>query len=360
LLVLVLTLSMVVEVVRGGCRWSNPTWVQSEESAPILSISTEQVLTVRWGRNQFAEKFDCADKFDVVVEHKGVERRLCSKERIEGLDNYSCKLDLSNPKHCNQVFTVYVSAVNLNHSRGAQITNTFYNSVLTVRCEALSEINKVVSSSCHALSPTWTSPPNISTLEFAHTVRFDWDRSHVENLQCVNRFILKLWEASSFSPKYITQKISMTDIRDSFGVRVELTECKAFTYILSAVTDTGRAVDSQGELRIACPEDVFDDENDIEKDIDNIKDDDNNLEDDGDNDRSYAARSLTAKQKEKSVKDDIAWQAEATPATSSQDSARMSEWVASVKSSAHISTASFFFSPCLLFSLMGLHKNILL
>ena len=84
LLMLLLTLSLVVEGVRGGCRWSTPTWVQSEESAPILSISTEQVLTVRWGRNQFAEKLDCADKFDVVVEHKGVERRLCSKERIEG------------------------------------------------------------------------------------------------------------------------------------------------------------------------------------------------------------------------------------------------------------------------------------
>ena len=115
-----------------------------------------------------------------------------------------------------------------------------------------------------------------------------------------------------------------------------------------------------GELRIACPEDVFDDENDIEKDIDNIKDDDNNLEDDGDNDRSYAARSLSDKQKEKSVKDDIAWQAEATPATSEQDSARMSEWVASVKSSAHISTASLYFNFGLLLSFVGLHMNILL
>ena len=111
-----------------------------------------------------------------------------------------------------------------------------------------------------------------------------------------------------------------------------------------------------GELRIACPEDVFDDKNDIEKDVDN------NLEDDGDNDRSYAARSLSAKQKEKSVKDDIAWKAKATPATSKQDSARMSEWVASVKSSAHehISTASFYFSFGLLLSFVGLHMNILL
>ena len=117
-----------------------------------------------------------------------------------------------------------------------------------------------------------------------------------------------------------------------------------------------------GELRIACPEDAFDDKNDIEKYIDNIKDGDNDLEDDGDNDRSYAARSLSAKQKEKSVKDDIAWQAEATPATSKQDSARMSEWVASVKSSAHehISTASFYFSFGLLLSFVGLHINILL
>jgi len=358
-----LTLSMVVEVVRGGCRWSNPSWVESVKSAPVLDISTEQVLTVKWGRDQFAEKFDCADKFDVVVEHRGVERRLCSKERIAGLDNYSCKLDLSNPKHCNQVFTVYVSVVNLNHSRGAQIANTFYNSVLTVGCGTQSDIDKVVSSSCHALSPTWVSPPNISTLEFPHTVRFDWDSKNVENLQCVNRFILKLWEASSFSPKYITMKISMTDIRDSFGVRVELTECKSFTYILSAVTDTGRAVDSQGELSIGCPEDVFDDQNDIQDIGDDNEDGDNNTEDDIAKDRSFAARSLTAKETEKSIKDDSVHQGEATPATSKQDSARMSEWVASVKNSAHIKanwSSSFHLCSGLLFSFIALHQYLLL
>ena len=43
----------------------------------------------------------------------------------------------------SQVFTVYVSVVNLNHSRGAQIANTFYNSVLTVGCGAQSDIDKV-------------------------------------------------------------------------------------------------------------------------------------------------------------------------------------------------------------------------
>ena len=50
--------------------------MESVKSAPVLDISTEQVLTVKWGRDQFAEKFDCADKFDVVVEHRGVERSI--------------------------------------------------------------------------------------------------------------------------------------------------------------------------------------------------------------------------------------------------------------------------------------------
>merc|ERR1712179_592296 len=146
-----------------------------------------------------------------------------------------------------------------------------------------------------------------------------------------------LWEASSFSPKYITMKISMTDIRDSFGVRVELTECKSFTYILSAVTDTGRAVDSQGELSIGCPEDVFDDQNDIQDIGDDNEDGDNNTEDDIAKDRSFAARSLTAKETEKSIKVD------------------------SVQNSAHIKanwSSSFHLCSGLLLSFIALHQYL--
>jgi hypothetical protein len=70
-----------VKVVMSGCRWSNPTWLQSLDSAPQVNITKEHRVTVGWGRSQFEDKFECADKFEVGVEHGGAEKRLCSKER---------------------------------------------------------------------------------------------------------------------------------------------------------------------------------------------------------------------------------------------------------------------------------------
>ena len=79
------------------------------------------------------------------------------------MDDYICKLDLSNPKHCDQVtilklltkppnsppfqkFSFWVSAVNLNHTRGVQIVNTFANTLVHIKCGAgaVSEISKVI------------------------------------------------------------------------------------------------------------------------------------------------------------------------------------------------------------------------
>ena len=49
-----------------------------------------------------------------------------------------------------------------------------------------------------------------------------------------------------------------------------------------------------GELSIGCPEDVFDDQNDIEDNDVDTEDGDSNTEDD-DKDRSFAARSLATR-----------------------------------------------------------------
>jgi hypothetical protein len=77
-------------------------------------------------------------------------------------------------------------------------------------------------------------------------LRFEWDRRQLTQTHCVDSFLLKLWESSSFSPKTTTLKISMTDVRDTFGGTMEVLPCKSYTYTLSAFTKTGKAVDIQG------------------------------------------------------------------------------------------------------------------
>ena len=150
---------------------------------------------------------------------------------------------------------------------------------------------QVQSTSCLSLSPSWVSGPTISQVEqqkirwtgllqcmksciaiwdtsfftwlcaslyilyskkktMSQFFRFEWDRRQLTQTHCVDSFLLKLWESSSFSPKTTTLKISMTDVRDTFGGTMEVLPCKSYTYILSAFTKTGKAVDIQGLIEI--------------------------------------------------------------------------------------------------------------
>ena len=83
---LLLVLLSSVEKVLAGCRWYNPTWLPSLDSAPLVEISEDRLVTVMWNRGQFEEKFDCVDIFEVGVENSEVEgeRRLCSVSRVAG------------------------------------------------------------------------------------------------------------------------------------------------------------------------------------------------------------------------------------------------------------------------------------
>ena len=83
---LVLGLLSSLEMVLAGCRWYNPTWLPSLDSAPQVDITKDRLVTVVWNREQFQDKFDCADKFEVGVENSDVEgvRRLCSVKREAG------------------------------------------------------------------------------------------------------------------------------------------------------------------------------------------------------------------------------------------------------------------------------------
>ena len=82
--IVLLLLFSLVKVVMSGCRWSNPTWLQSLESAPKVEVTEDHVVTVGWSKIQFQDKFDCVDKFDVGVESEEVKKRICSVERKIG------------------------------------------------------------------------------------------------------------------------------------------------------------------------------------------------------------------------------------------------------------------------------------
>ena len=83
---LLLVLLSQAEMVMSGCRWYNPAWLSSLDSAPKVDISTDMLVTVEWRKDQFQDKFECADKFEVGMESSAVEgeRRLCSVTRDAG------------------------------------------------------------------------------------------------------------------------------------------------------------------------------------------------------------------------------------------------------------------------------------
>jgi len=253
---ILLVTQTLLRTVNGGCRWNNVAWVQSLESAPRVNITKDHLVTVEWGKEQFKDNWECVDRFKVGIERGGIKRKLCSQQRKVGQETYQCKLDLSNPKHCGQVFTIWVSAVNTNHSRGEQVVNTYSNTVITIQCGDVSQVNKVISKSCLALLPSWLSGPSIKQIE-EKLIRVEWNLTQLTHAQCVENFLLKMWEASSFSPRYTTLTFPMTDLRDTFGGKVDVLPCKSYTYSLTAVTKTKKAVDTQGELTVPCAGEAF-------------------------------------------------------------------------------------------------------
>ena len=69
----VLGLLSSLEMVLAGCRWYNPIWLPSLDSSPQVDITKDRLVTVVWNREQFQDKFESDDKFEVGVENSEVE-----------------------------------------------------------------------------------------------------------------------------------------------------------------------------------------------------------------------------------------------------------------------------------------------
>lgn len=83
-----------------------------------------RIVRVMWGVSQLEERVECVDKFDVGVRNMAEreERKLCSVPAQPGLQEFHCKLDLSNKKYCDTKFGFWVTAVNINHNRGLSLS----------------------------------------------------------------------------------------------------------------------------------------------------------------------------------------------------------------------------------------------
>ena len=109
-----------------------------------------------WSLAQVEARPDCVDKWDVGVRDMAgrEERRLCSLPAQPGLQDFHCRLDLSDRKFCGNKFGFWVTAVNINHNRGVERVQSFANTVVQVRCGGEdTEPEKV--SLCLVLSPGW-------------------------------------------------------------------------------------------------------------------------------------------------------------------------------------------------------------
>ena len=111
---------LIISSAEAGCRWHSPAWKQSLDSAPMVNISSERIVTVSWEVSQLEERPECVDQFDVGVRNMAEEeeRKLCSVTAQAGQQTYQCKLDLSKDKYCANKFAFWVIAVNMKHKLG--------------------------------------------------------------------------------------------------------------------------------------------------------------------------------------------------------------------------------------------------
>lgn len=101
------------------------------------NIKHFRIVTVSWSTDQLEENNECVDKFEVGVENIGdnQERKLCSVGVKTGVDDYDCRLDVSNEKYCGHRFGFWITAVNVNNNRGVERVQTFANTIIDVNCD---------------------------------------------------------------------------------------------------------------------------------------------------------------------------------------------------------------------------------
>jgi len=249
--ILLLSVANLVPGGKAGCRWKSPAWYPSLDSAPQVEISEDRLVTIAWTEEQLMENRACTDLFEVGVEHELVERKVCSVKRSEGSD-YSCKLDLSDNKHCGKSFGFWVAAVNFVSNRGPERVRSFANTIIEVKCGGeKSQLSQVKSSSCLAASPSWIARPLLRQPS-EKQLRISWDLRQLSLSECVTHFLLRFWPSAQFAIAPKPFKVEVGE-QQRYGGSLAVEQCNNYTWVLTAVAEGGKSRDVQGQVNVPCP-----------------------------------------------------------------------------------------------------------
>jgi len=254
-LIIFVTLSREVQA---GCRWSSPKWKQNLDSAPIVRISSSRIVTVSWGKDKLQNNYNCIDKFEVGVEIVGDQdqRKLCSVAVNNLVDNYSCKLNVSNSKYCDQRFGFWVTAVNVNHFRGVERIQSFANTIIDIPCnKTKAPTEQVLSKSCYAIEPTWITEPYVQQTDQT-MIQISWDIRQIKHGQCVKFFLLKYSKISEEN-KYTLLKFLTSPDRYKYSGTLKVEQCNVYSYHLTMSYAGGKTMDIKDNLTIPCDDEFL-------------------------------------------------------------------------------------------------------
>ena len=174
-------------------------------------------------------------------------------------------------KYCGKTFSFYVRLGASVRTEG--LMSYSVQSVLSLNCEGLSTVTErksaPTSPSCTEVQPFWRQKPlfyrvNPINIRFAkyncfhsdkvikYIQRVRWNKGHVENINCVDDFVLKIWDVENVSQRPNVSRFPPALYGDNFYSDIAVQPCRKYVYSLTAVTESRTDQDVVGRFGSSC------------------------------------------------------------------------------------------------------------
>ena len=146
-------------------------------------------------------------------------------------------------------------------------------SVLSLNCGGLSTVTErksaTTSPSCTEFQPFWRQKPlfyrvNPINFRFAryncchsdkvikYIQRIRWNKRHVENINCVDDFVLKIWDVENVNQRPNVSRFPSALYGNNFYSDIAVQPCKKYVYSLTAVTESRADQNVVGRFGSSC------------------------------------------------------------------------------------------------------------
>ena len=105
-----------------------------------------------------------------------------------------------------------------------------------------------------------TSGPSNNVCHWSKVIKYfriQWNKRHIDNINCVAYFLLQIWDVET-QRVVIKTRFEEALSGDNFYKTIPVQPCKHYRYRLTAITVAGKNLDVEGSFRTRCEAEIED------------------------------------------------------------------------------------------------------